>query len=59
MPLLKGSSKAVISQNISELRNSGRGEKQAIAIAYSHAGKSNKDQKRVAKKVTKKYFKKD
>lgn len=42
MPLLNGSSKEVISSNIRELRNSGRPEKQAIAIAFSHAGKSRK-----------------
>lgn len=40
MPLLKGSSKEIISSNISELRKSGRSERQAIAIAYSQAGKS-------------------
>jgi len=45
MPLLKGSSDSVISQNIRELRNSGRPEKQAVAIAYSVAGKS-KDKKK-------------
>ncbi len=42
MPLIKGSSDSVISSNISELRNSGYPEKQAIAIAYSKAGRSNK-----------------
>jgi hypothetical protein len=40
MPLLSGSSKSVISQNIRELRQSGRPEKQAVAIAFSKAGKS-------------------
>ncbi len=40
MPLHKGSSKRVISENISELRHSGRPEKQSIAIAMSEAGKS-------------------
>lgn len=40
MPLMKGSSAGVISANISELRKSGYPEKQAIAIAYSKAGKS-------------------
>lgn len=38
MPLKKGKSKAVVSENISELRNSGRPEKQAVAIAMSEAG---------------------
>jgi hypothetical protein len=39
VPLLKGASKSVISQNISELRHSGYPEKQAIAIAMSKSGK--------------------
>ncbi len=47
MPLLKGSSKEIISSNIKELRNSGYPEKQAIAIAYSQARKSKK--KKVSK----------
>lgn len=46
MPLKKGSSKAVISQNISELRHSGRGEKQSIAIAMNEAGMSKKKKKK-------------
>ncbi len=45
MPLLKGKSKKVISENISELRKSGRPENQSIAIAMSEAGKS-KDKKK-------------
>lgn len=57
MPLLKGSSQSVISQNISELRRSGRPEDQAVAIAMSKAGKSNKDQKRAKKKVAKHFSK--
>lgn len=42
MPLLKGKSKEIISKNISELRHSGRPEKQSIAIAMSEAGLSRK-----------------
>ena len=42
MPLKKGKSKAVVSQNISELVKSGRPRKQAIAIAMSEAGMSRK-----------------
>lgn len=39
MPLLSG--KKNISRNIAELIRSGRDPKQAAAIAYSHAKKSN------------------
>jgi hypothetical protein len=42
MPLKSGSSKATVSKNISELHRSGYSGKQAIAIALSKAGKSNK-----------------
>lgn len=40
MPLLPG--KKNISKNISELMKSGRPQKQAIAIAYSHAQQTEK-----------------
>jgi len=40
MPIKKGKSKSVVSANISELRESGRPEKQAVAIALSEARKS-------------------
>ncbi len=50
MPLLKGKSKEVISQNIAELRRSGYKEDQAVAIAFSKAGKSKKKSIEKAKK---------
>jgi hypothetical protein len=40
MPLKKGKSKAVISENISELAHAGYPPKQRVAIAMSKAGKS-------------------
>jgi hypothetical protein len=52
MPLEKGSSKKVISDNISELRHSGYPEKQAIAIAMNTAGKSKKKGKHVHGKIS-------
>lgn len=45
MPLLNGDSKEAISSNIAELRKSGRGEKQSIAIAYSVAKKTKAKRK--------------
>ena len=43
MPLKEGSSQETISQNIRELMDNGYPQQQAIAIAMSKAGKSNRD----------------
>jgi hypothetical protein len=45
-PLRSGSSKKDISENIRTEMHAGKPQKQAIAIAMSKAGKSNKDRRR-------------
>jgi len=42
MPLKSGKSQKVVSQNISELRHAGYGQRQAVAIVIDKAGKSKK-----------------
>ncbi len=45
-PLAKGKSKKVISQNIRELRDSGRSQEQSVAIALHTAGVQKKKRKK-------------
>ena len=42
MPLKSGKSKSVVASNIKTEINAGKPQKQAVAIALSKAGKSNK-----------------
>jgi hypothetical protein len=49
MPLKKGSSKKVISDNIKTEMKAGKPQKQAIAIAMSKAGKGKKKKSRKRK----------
>lgn len=46
MPLKKGKSKKVVSENIRELRDSGYPQRQAVAIAMNSAGKGKKGKKK-------------
>jgi hypothetical protein len=45
MPLKSGSSKAAVSSNIRTEIAAGKPQRQAVAIALSEAGKSNKSKK--------------
>lgn len=51
MPLKKGKSKKVVSENISELVHSGRPQKQAVAIAMKEARKKRKKPSRHGEEI--------
>lgn len=46
MPLMKGKSRGVIGYNIREMMESGRPQKQAVAIAMQKAGKKKQKPKK-------------
>lgn len=56
MPLKKGKSKRVISENISEMMHAGHPQKQAIAAAMRQAGKSKKKRRLGVKKDRHGYY---
>jgi hypothetical protein len=49
MPLLKGSSKETIGENIREMMHAGHPQAQAIAASMRNAGKGKKRKKKAAK----------
>lgn len=56
MPLIQGSSKETIHSNIKKLIGEGYKRKQAVAIAYSEAGKSNSKKDQLQEKSTRYKF---
>ena len=49
MPLKKGKSNQVVSENIKEMMNAGYPQKQAVAASLNNAGRSKKGRKKKAK----------
>lgn len=50
MPLLKGKSKKIVSENIREMVNAGHPQKQAVAASLNQARKSGAKSKKPKKK---------